>query len=136
VSICSPLTGGRTPAFSATTLVLSISAVVSLVFAGQFLFNLRAADVRDSNPIFVANEALTRRVKSASAFTPRATVSDVVTKALAFKAMLTTAQQQTLELAYTPALARKWSNRLARPLAGTALDWARSRPISLPRRSR
>jgi uncharacterized protein (TIGR03437 family) len=110
LSICSRLTGGRTPAFSATTLVLSISAVVSLVFAGQFLFSLRAADVRGSNPIFIANEALTRRVKSASAFTPRATVSDVVTKALAFKAMLTTAQRQTLELAYTPALARKWSN--------------------------
>ena len=40
----------------------------------------------------------------------RLSPSDVVTKAVAFKAMLTTAQQQTLELAYTPDLARKWSN--------------------------
>ncbi|MCW3128310.1 MAG: hypothetical protein JWO03_3968, partial [Bacteroidetes bacterium] len=39
-----------------------------------------------------------------------AAVSDVVTKALAFKALLTTSQQSTLQLTYTTALARKWSN--------------------------
>lgn len=38
------------------------------------------------------------------------TVSDVVTKALAFKASLTTTQQTTLEKTYTAALARRWSN--------------------------
>lgn len=37
-------------------------------------------------------------------------VTNVVTKALAFKAMLTTAQQATLEQTYTTSLARKWSN--------------------------
>lgn len=36
--------------------------------------------------------------------------SDVVTKALAFKAMLTTAQQATLEQTYTTTLVAKWSN--------------------------
>jgi len=39
-----------------------------------------------------------------------ATVSDVVTKALAFKALLTTTQQSTLQQTYTTTLARKWSN--------------------------
>ena len=38
------------------------------------------------------------------------TVNDIVTDALTFKSMLTTAQQSTLELSYTNALARKWSN--------------------------
>ncbi|MFM2359024.1 MAG: hypothetical protein RLY16_1017 [Bacteroidota bacterium] len=37
-------------------------------------------------------------------------VSAIVTDALAFKAMLTTAQQATLQLTYTTTLARKWSN--------------------------
>lgn len=37
-------------------------------------------------------------------------VSDVVTKALAFKALLTTTQQATLEKTYTTTLGRKWSN--------------------------
>lgn len=37
-------------------------------------------------------------------------VSDVVAKALAFKASLTTAQQATLEQTFTASLARKWSN--------------------------
>jgi uncharacterized protein (TIGR03437 family) len=37
-------------------------------------------------------------------------VANVVAKALAFKAMLTTTQQATLEQAYTPTLARRWSN--------------------------
>jgi Protein of unknown function (DUF3500)/Secretion system C-terminal sorting domain len=37
-------------------------------------------------------------------------VSDVVTKALAFKALLNAAQQTTLEQTYTTTLARKWSN--------------------------
>lgn len=39
-----------------------------------------------------------------------ATVSTVVTAALAFKATLTTTQQATLEQTYTASLARKWSN--------------------------
>jgi hypothetical protein len=42
--------------------------------------------------------------------TQTTSVSTVVTKALAFKALLTTAQQATLEQTYTTTLARKWSN--------------------------
>lgn len=38
------------------------------------------------------------------------TVSDVVSKAQAFKALLTTAQQATLQQTYTTTLARRWSN--------------------------
>lgn len=34
----------------------------------------------------------------------------MVAKALAFKALLTAAQQQTLEQTYTTTLARRWSN--------------------------
>ena len=37
-------------------------------------------------------------------------VATVVAKALAFKALLTSAQQTTLEKTYTPTLARRWSN--------------------------
>ncbi len=37
-------------------------------------------------------------------------VSDVVTKALAFKASLTASQQSTLQQTYTTTLARRWSN--------------------------
>lgn len=37
-------------------------------------------------------------------------VTDVVTNALAFKALLTTTQQATLQQTYTTTLARKWSN--------------------------
>ncbi|MGC4040582.1 MAG: DUF3500 domain-containing protein [Flavobacterium sp.] len=37
-------------------------------------------------------------------------VNDVVTAALAFKALLTTTQQATLQQTYTTTLARKWSN--------------------------
>lgn len=90
--------------------LLPIAALMSLAVTGYLLVGLRAADVRNSNPIFIANEALTNRVKGASSFSPRATVSDVVTKALAFKAMLTATQQQALEQTYTTALARRWSN--------------------------
>lgn len=89
--------------------VLPVSAVLSLACAGHFLAGLKAADA-GSNPVFVANQALVKRIQTAGEFTPRATVNDVVTKALAFKAMLTATQQATLEMSYTPALARKWSN--------------------------
>lgn len=45
-----------------------------------------------------------------STATPAASVSDVVAKALAFKALLTTEQQAVLEKTYTTTLARRWSN--------------------------
>jgi hypothetical protein len=52
------------------------------------------------------------KTTSVAAFNPNASqaVSDVVTNALAFKAMLTSTQQTTLEKTYTTTLAKKWSN--------------------------
>ncbi|WP_395064316.1 DUF3500 domain-containing protein [Flavobacterium sp.] len=48
----------------------------------------------------------------APVFNPNASlaVSDVVTKALTFKALLTTTQQATLQQTFTTALSKKWSN--------------------------
>lgn len=89
---------------------LSLSALMSLGFAGHFLMDLGAQDVRAVSPLFVAHEALANRVRGASEFSPAATVSDVVSKALAFKALLNSTQQSTLEMTYSPSLARKWSN--------------------------
>ena len=89
---------------------MPICGLLSLAFAGHLLINLRAQDFGLSNPIFVAHRALTKRLTEASSFTPQASASDVVTKALAFKALLTTAQQQVLEQTYTTSLAQKWSN--------------------------
>ena len=68
-----------------------------------------SAGTAEKHPVLVAGEAVSKRVYGASAVAPRA-VSDVVTKALAFRAMLTTTHQQTLEQAYTASLARRWSN--------------------------
>ncbi len=101
------LTGGVP--LSGAALLVPVSAMISLVFAGYSLVGLRA-DSTGSDPVFVANQALTNRVRAASDFTPRAAVSEVVAKALAFKALLSTAQQQVLEQTYTTTLARRWSN--------------------------
>ena len=88
---------------------LPLAALMSLALAGYFMAGLRAADATAHRSIFAAGQAVSDRVKSATTFSPAA-VSDVVAKALAFKAMLTTAQQQVLEQTYTTNLARRWSN--------------------------
>ncbi len=68
---------------------------------------------KEPQEIQLASEA---RIKSLPALSSVAkpfsgtSVSDVVTKALAFKALLTTTQQNTLQQIYTTALGRKWSN--------------------------
>ncbi len=95
---------------SGGTLLIVGSAALSLAYAEHFLSGLRAADTTPTQSIAAAGGTVANQLTRPSAFTPQATVSDVVTKALAFKAMLTTAQQQTLELTYTTSLARKWSN--------------------------
>ena len=94
------LLGGRPARISGARLLLPLSALMSLAFAGHFLAGLRAADAPSFNAIFVARQAVNDRLTAASSFQP-ATVNDVVAKALAFKAMLTTAQQQALEQTYT-----------------------------------
>ncbi|HYZ86394.1 MAG TPA: DUF3500 domain-containing protein, partial [Bryobacteraceae bacterium] len=90
-------------------LLLPFSAVMSLGYAGYFLAGLRIADATPDDPVHVAGQAVNGRVRSATSHRP-ASASDVVTKALAFKAMLTATQQQTLEQTYTTTLARRWSN--------------------------
>jgi hypothetical protein len=91
--------------------LLMFSALLSLAFAGYFAAGLRGASDTPKTPTSATFQALTLGVRSASSFTPRAAVSDVVAKALAFKALLTAAQQQTLEQTYTTALGRRWSGR-------------------------
>lgn len=90
-------------------LFLPFSALISVAYVGYFLVGLRA-DLADSDAAAVTSRALSNRVKTATDYTPRAAVSDVVAKALAFKALLSTAQQQVLEQTYTTTLARRWSN--------------------------
>src|SRR4051812_7583719 len=94
---------------SGLSLLVPCSAILSLAYGGYFLAGLHA-DTTETHPLIVASQAVSRQVYGQSAAAPRAAVSDVVTKALAFKATLSSTQQATLEQAYTPALARKWSN--------------------------
>ncbi|HEX3875429.1 MAG TPA: DUF3500 domain-containing protein [Bryobacteraceae bacterium] len=84
-------------------------ALLSLGVATNFLIGLRAADTR-TDPAITAGNALNRRLLAASSRDVQANVNDVVTSALAFEALLTTAQQGVLQQAYTPTLAEKWSN--------------------------
>lgn len=91
-------------------LLLPLSGLLSLAYAGHFLTGLHASDNSSVESINSAGQAVSRRLTAASEYEPRAAVSDVVSKALAFKALLTTAQQQTLEQTYTTTLARRWSN--------------------------
>jgi len=82
---------------------------VSLFVAGQFAVKLRASNSSGNEGIYRASESVAKRLSSASDYKP-ATISDVVAKALAFKALLTASQQATLEQVYTTTLARRWSN--------------------------
>ncbi|HEY3739908.1 MAG TPA: DUF3500 domain-containing protein [Bryobacteraceae bacterium] len=68
----------------------------------DFLIGLRAADTPGAAAVAAADTTTTT--------TSTATVGDIVSKALAFEATLTTAQQAVLEQTYTAALARRWSN--------------------------
>ena len=82
--------------------------LLSLAFVAYFLVTLPAAHASSAlSPEAPAHSAAVRDDQSANA---AAGVSEVVTKALAFKALLTTTQQATLEQTYTTTLARKWSN--------------------------
>ncbi|NOT60222.1 MAG: DUF3500 domain-containing protein [Acidobacteria bacterium] len=102
-------------------LLLITSALLSLGFMVYFLVTLPATHASSNKVILpeapaysttakaaaVSNAASTKDDQAANAATG---VSEVVTKALAFKALLTTTQQATLEQTYTTTLARKWSN--------------------------
>ena len=88
----------KTPALGRAVPTL---ALFSLAYAGYFAAGLRPAPAAPESVATIAGPVSPVKF---------ATVSDVVTKALAFKAMLTGTQQQTLEQAYTTTLARRWSN--------------------------
>src|SRR4051794_29044729 len=70
---------------SGLSLLLPCSAILSLAYGGYFLAGLHA-DTTETHPLIVAGQAVSRQVYGQSAAAPRAAVSDVVTKALAFKA--------------------------------------------------
>lgn len=84
-------------------LLFFASAAISIGFSGHFVLTHPAAQASGAA---TAVDTITR---SASAASPAA-VSDVVAKALAFKALLPPAQQAVLEQPYTATLARRWSN--------------------------
>ncbi|HEY3839318.1 MAG TPA: DUF3500 domain-containing protein, partial [Bryobacteraceae bacterium] len=95
---------------SGEKVLVGLSALLSLIFVGHFIAGLRADETISSRTLIAASRAVNSQVRSATTFAPRATVNDVVSKALAFKALLTSDQQAVLEQTYTPALARRWSN--------------------------
>ena len=88
-------------------LLFFFSALLSLSFVLYFLVTLATTHVfATSNTL----PAVSQQSSNENAQSAPESVSDVVTKALAFKALLTTTQQATLEQTYTSTLARKWSN--------------------------
>ena len=96
-------------------LLLVSSAVLSLAFGLSYLMKAPPAIAQSENRIIVA---VAKALDAPKAVTGdrAAAVADVVAKALAFRALLTTTQQTALESAYTATLARRWSNL---PCAGT-----------------
>lgn len=91
-------------------ILLVIFSLLSLGFIAYYTINLVTVHASSANSFRATSEVTESLVtKSDSSASPEA-VSDVVTKALAFKALLTTTQQATLEKTYTTTLARRWSN--------------------------
>ncbi len=83
------------------------SALLSLGFVMYFLISLATTHVFATGN---ALPAVSQQSGNENSSPAPESVSDIVTKALAFKALLTTTQQATLEQTYTTTLARKWSN--------------------------
>ncbi|MET0753317.1 MAG: DUF3500 domain-containing protein [Pyrinomonadaceae bacterium] len=96
--------------FSAENLLLGFFACLSLAFALFYTFEQNTTFAGSNDAKKTASKASGEVIAPANRTASPATVSNVVTKALAFKASLTTAQQATLEKTYTASLARKWSN--------------------------
>ena len=92
-------------------MLLTGSALCSLVYAGGYVASLRAGDIPGYQALVTATAALSKSFTSASQVTANvATVSEVVAKAQAFEATLSSSQLATLQMDYTASLARKWSN--------------------------
>ncbi len=96
---------------SGEKILLGFFAALSLTFALFYTFdrNITFAS-KDEAQAPVEKKETAETVPSADAPEAAAAAADVVNKALAFKATLTTAQQATLQQTYTTSLARKWSN--------------------------
>jgi hypothetical protein len=88
-------------------LLISASAIVTV-----FMFSSKSADTTGLNPEPSSMRSISgmNPTKEDSNDVGEKSVNDVVTDALAFKNLLTTAQQSTLQLTYSTSLARKWSN--------------------------
>ncbi len=87
---------------SGEKILLGLLASLSLAFGLFYSFDWSNAFAKSGEVIEVSNVSETPETNNS--------VSDVVTKALAFKASLTTTQQSTLQQNYTTTLARRWSN--------------------------
>lgn len=85
----------------------NVLAIASLLILGTIL--AKTTDFSNLNP-FGSNPQSAGVIAGTENTASPASVTDVVTAALAFKATLTTTQQATLQQTYTTALARKWSN--------------------------
>ena len=101
----------RMPRLAGEKLLLTFSALLSLAFVAYFLVMFPAAHASSkSAALLPPNVAPAITVRHDQAALEPSGVSDVVVKALAFKALLTTTQQSTLEQTYTTTLGRRWSN--------------------------
>ena len=94
-----------------TRFIFPLMLCAGLLLAFGAFYTVESSVTPDSSSIETAiPEAGADSVADSSDISSPATVADVVTNALAFKAQLTSAQQATLEQTYTASLARKWSN--------------------------
>jgi uncharacterized protein (TIGR03437 family) len=89
-------------------LLLIFSALLSLAFVAYFLVSLATTHAAATSS--VSRATIKEAAASEQSVATSESVSDVVTKALAFKALLNSTQQATLEQPYTATLARRWSN--------------------------
>lgn len=90
--------------------VISGVCIIALFNARDFssLTNFITKKSETTSPLPEYDQPFT--VNGAAAAQSSNSVSTIAADALAFKAMLTSTQQSTLQLTYTTALARKWSN--------------------------
>lgn len=90
-------------------LLLSFFCLLSLAGATYFGVTLKSAEASAKNHAEPPSALMARGAQDDLTLAPT-TVGDVVAKANAFKALLTSAQIAVLEQPYTTTLARRWSN--------------------------
>lgn len=90
-------------------LLLGFSALLSLLVVASFLVTVTTKHVAAISSLLPTPSPKAGTATLQATASPEA-VSDVVTKALAFKALLTSTQQATLEQTFTTTLEGRWSN--------------------------